>query len=290
MARSKRLTVREVREVFRLLGECRELGVDVSAWQRHLAAGLCRITGAQVGLVGEVEYSQRAYNHPRHVADVGWSCLADRRRVMDFFASELYGRDLSAERFFRIFPLQSRTVSRKQIIHNSEWVRSAMFNDFIRPAGLDLRILSKQGFGGGERSMNLVLYSPLGEAPPPERSRRLVHLAQQELGPLLGTTLATAEEPGWSSLPPRWRQTLDCLLNGDSEKQAASRLGISQQTAHQYVKCLYKHFGVSSRSELLAIFIRRYGPSRPWSRLAPAAKSSSCVLPPRIDTSLESLQ
>jgi DNA-binding CsgD family transcriptional regulator len=253
-----------VRAVFRLIGECRELGADVAAWRRRLATGLCRLTGAQVGLVGEVEYSRRAFNHPLHIEDVGWSCPADRRHVLQFFASGLYGRDLLAERFFGIHPVKSRTVCREQIISDSEWDGSVVFNEFLRRGGLDLGILSQQGFGGGERSNSVVLYRPFGEAPLPERGRRLVHLTQQELGPLLGTVLAGAGDPGWSNLPPRWRQTLDCLLDGDSEKQAAARLGISRQTAHQYVKGLYGHFGASSRGELLALFLRRCGAARPW--------------------------
>jgi DNA-binding CsgD family transcriptional regulator len=266
VARSKRLTLREVRAAFRLVGECRELGADVTAWRRHLAAGLCRLTGAQVGLAGELEYSRRAFNHPLHVEDVGWSCPADRRRVLeDFVASGLFGCDLSAERFFCHCPDKSRTVRREQIIPDAEWGRSVEFNDFVRQGGLDLGVLSRQVFGGGERTNVLILYPPFGEAPLPERARRLVHLAQQELGPLLGTALAAAGDPGWSELPPRWRQTLDCLLDGDSEKQAASRLGISRETAHQYVKGLYGHFGVSSRGELLALFLRRSGAARPWT-------------------------
>ena len=265
MARSKRLTLREVRAVFRLVGECRELGADVAAWRRHLAAGLCRLTGAQVGVVGEVEYSRRAYNHPLHVEDVGWSCPADRRHALDdFFASGLYGRDLTAERFFCHRPDTFRTVRREQIIPDAEWDRSVELNDFVRRAGLDLGILSRQVFGGGERTNTLILYPSFGKAPLPERARRLVHLTQQELGPLLGTAMAAAGDPGWSDLPPRWRQTLGCLLGGDSEKQAALRLGISQLTVHQYVKGLYRHFGVSSRAELLAFFLRRCGPARPW--------------------------
>jgi DNA-binding CsgD family transcriptional regulator len=265
VARSKRLTLREVRAVFRLMGECRELGADVTAWRRHLAAGLCRLTGGQVGVVGEVEYSRRAYNRPLHIEDVGWSCPADRRRVLDdFVASGLYGRDLTAERFFLVTPLRPRTVRREQIIPDAEWGRSVEFNDFIRSGGLDLGILSRRVFGDGEHTNCVILYPPFGEPQLPERGRRLVHLAQQELGPLLGTALATAGDPGWSDLPPRWRQTLDCLLDGDSEKQAALRLGISRQTIHQYVKGLYGHFGVSSRAELLAFFLRRYGAARPW--------------------------
>ena len=265
MARSKRLTLREVRAVFRLVGECRELGADVAAWRRHLAAGLCRLTGAQVGVAAEIEYSRRAYNHALHVEDVGWACPADRRRVLDdFVGSGLYGRDLSAERFFCRRPDQFRTVRRAQIIPDAEWGRSVEFNDFVRRGGLDLGILSRQVFGGGERTNTVILYPSFGEVPLSERVRRLVHLTQQELGPLLGTALATAGDPGWSDLPPRWRQTLDCLLDGDSEKQAALRLGISRQTAHQYVKGLYRHYGVSSRAELLAFFLRRCGPARPW--------------------------
>jgi DNA-binding CsgD family transcriptional regulator len=259
------LTLREVRAVFRLVGECRELGVDVTAWRRHLAADLCRLTGAQVGFVCEIAYSQSAWLQPLHVVDGGWSCSADRRHVVEeYIASGLYGHDLFAERFFAIFPVKVRTVSRRQIISDSEWGGSVEFNDFIRRGGLDLGMLSRQAFGGGQLSNVVVLYASLGEALP-ERGRRLVHLAQRELGPLLGTALAAAGDPGWSDLPPRWRQTLDCLLDGDSEKQAALRLGISRQTAHQYVKGLYGHFGVSSRGELLALFLRRYGAARPWT-------------------------
>src|SRR6185312_14752463 len=130
--------------------------------------------------------------------------------------------------------------------------------------GLDLGIMSHQTFGDAGRVFTVILYPTYGEAPLTERSRRIVHLAQQELGPLLGVGVAVAGEASPSDLPPRWRQTLDCLLNGDSEKQTAARMAISQQTVHQYVKGLYEHFGVSSRAELLAFFLRRYRVARPW--------------------------
>jgi DNA-binding CsgD family transcriptional regulator len=53
-------------------------------------------------------------------------------------------------------------------------------------------------------------------------------------------------------LSPRQRQTLRHLLAGDGEKQVAAKLGVSKHTVHVYAKALHKHFGVSSRSELLA--------------------------------------
>src|SRR2546423_5540656 len=41
-------------------------------------------------------------------------------------------------------------------------------------------------------------------------------------------------------LSPRLKQTLELLLSGESEKQIARRLSLSQHTIHVYVKALYK--------------------------------------------------
>jgi DNA-binding CsgD family transcriptional regulator len=91
-----------------------------------------------------------------------------------------------------------------------------------------------------------------------ERDRRLLRLFHQELGPLIGVALAGTWEPNLAGLSPRQRQTLEALLEGDSEKQIASRLGLSGETIHDYVKGLHRYFGVCSRGELLALFLRRF--------------------------------
>jgi DNA-binding CsgD family transcriptional regulator len=57
-------------------------------------------------------------------------------------------------------------------------------------------------------------------------------------------------------LSPRMAQTLSSLLGGDSEKQVAAKLRLSQHTVHVYVKALYKRYGVSSRGELLAKWVK----------------------------------
>jgi DNA-binding CsgD family transcriptional regulator len=58
-----------------------------------------------------------------------------------------------------------------------------------------------------------------------------------------------------AGLSPRHGQTLLRLLEGDSEKQVAARLGVSPHTVHVYVKALHRRFNVSSRGELLARFV-----------------------------------
>ena len=56
-------------------------------------------------------------------------------------------------------------------------------------------------------------------------------------------------------LSPRQRETLACVLQGASEKETADRLGLSTHTVHQYMKALYRSFGVHTRSELMARFL-----------------------------------
>jgi DNA-binding CsgD family transcriptional regulator len=64
-------------------------------------------------------------------------------------------------------------------------------------------------------------------------------------------------EPALPAMSPRLRQTLDLLLAGDGEKQIAGKLGLSRHTVHDYVKGVYRQFGVCSRAELLAKWVRK---------------------------------
>jgi DNA-binding CsgD family transcriptional regulator len=75
-----------------------------------------------------------------------------------------------------------------------------------------------------------------------------------------------ALNPNGHRLSPRLRQTLVCVLQGDSEKQVAARLGLSLSTTHQYITALYRIFGVRSRSELLAHVLRQLAPEL-WAQL-----------------------
>ena len=91
--------------------------------------------------------------------------------------------------------------------------------------------------------------------------RRLLHLFHTDLGRMIGPVLVSAGDPlSPTRLPPRVRETLQYLLEGDGEKQAAARMGLSRETVHQYVKALYRHYRVESRAELLARVLRRTKP------------------------------
>jgi DNA-binding CsgD family transcriptional regulator len=57
---------------------------------------------------------------------------------------------------------------------------------------------------------------------------------------------------GTRGLSRRELEALQHLLTGKGEKQIATDMRVSYNTLHHYVKSLYRHFGVTSRIELLA--------------------------------------
>ena len=63
------------------------------------------------------------------------------------------------------------------------------------------------------------------------------------------------------------------LLEGDSEKQIAERLGLSVTTTHGYVTTLFRHFKVSSRAQLVAYAIKRMSHGQ-WRRLTTGRNGS----------------
>ena len=81
---------------------------------------------------------------------------------------------------------------------------------------------------------------------------------RQMLNSIFLLSVAPARQIGYKLWNPEAGVAPDMyLLDGDSEKQVAIRLGLSLPTVHQYVTALYRKFGVSSRGELLARFISR---------------------------------
>ena len=118
--------------------------------------------------------------------------------------------------------------------------------------------MSRRGVGGKEGRVGNVasMVRILERLDPPDapvqRKRRVVAEFCKMVGEQVGRPA-----PRGAGLSPRLRQTLERLLAGDSEKQIANHLGLSQHTVHIYVKNLYRHYGVSSRGELFAQFVRK---------------------------------
>jgi DNA-binding NarL/FixJ family response regulator len=148
------------------------------------------------------------------------------------------------------------TPSRRQLVSDTEWYRSLVFNEYRRPGGIDHQLTSFYQTSADGAYSAITVHRALGERDFSQREQRLLNFFHAELGPLVGRALVSASEPSPLKLSPRLRKTLACLLEGDSEKQVADRLGLSHATTHQYVTALYRHFGVGSRAQLMAYVLK----------------------------------
>ena len=68
---------------------------------------------------------------------------------------------------------------------------------------------------------------------------------------MLGYGLLIAKEP----LAPAERRVLQYLLSGIPEKEIGLKLGLTANSAHQYVVALYRKFGVNSRAALMSLWL-----------------------------------
>lgn len=271
MSRSSLLRVADVRGVSHLVGECRELGDAPFVWRRHLLARAARLMGAAV----TIEYDGISVNPLRldGIVEWGWETTGFDRAIFVRIHEE-YTR-LGTE-FNPMVPAyfskrdagRGRCLSRSDVLSDSQWYRSRYYQNWHSAVGIDTLMycmLPLPGSGGLLNNL-LVFVRPRGERDFTTRHRAIVRELHEKITALIGGPLAGLHEPSPAHMPPRVRQTLQCLLEGDSDKQAARRLGLSRYTVNQYTKVIFAHFGVSSRTELLARWVRRgWGSKCAWA-------------------------
>jgi DNA-binding CsgD family transcriptional regulator len=257
MSKSQRVRHRDVCQAYRLIGECRDLALDPAAWQRRMFEGLCELLGAPAATGGEAVWPRPSRPlQPVSIIEVGHDPVF-RERFLAFMREN----GVRAEPI--MVALEKRkgrllTYTRRELVDDATWYRSVYFNDYRKVGRSDDQVTSLYQTSDEGTVLMIGVCRDLQERKFQARERNLLRFFHGELGPLIGAALASTARPPYVGLSPRLRQTLERLLEGDSEKQAAVRLGLSRATVHQYVTDLYRHFGVASRAELLASFLRRF--------------------------------
>ncbi|HVO23453.1 MAG TPA: LuxR C-terminal-related transcriptional regulator [Candidatus Margulisiibacteriota bacterium] len=256
MSKADNLRVQDVRDAYRVIGECRDLGSQPGLWYRRLLEALSQLFGVVQAAGGEAWWQKTGDGiKPISVYSASAEPAADE-------ALHAYhqARGMGDDPVFQAVQQQPGnlvTRTRRQVVSDANWYRSEAFNRYYRQGGLDHHMVSVVRFRHDGATSGIALNRGIGERDFSPRERRLLHFFHAELGRLIGGPLVSATEPGVERLSPRLRETLACLLEGDSEKQAAARLRLSPMTVHQYVTALYRHFGVGSRAQLLAHVMRR---------------------------------
>ena len=244
MTRQAWLTESDLRGALRLVNEARDLRGPSSDQLQHVARGLAALTGAQVGIFGEMD--ARGALFPAF--DFGWCGDAERAIFVAYARGETgLPADPALPNFLRCAPDPVMTATRQDLVGDREWYRSAHVQELRRAARVDAFLYA--AWPAAPRFGALALHRAWGEPPFGDREHALVAAVCAECGFL-------REPAPLDSLPPRLREVLALLARGLSEKQIAAELDLSAHTVHDHVKALHRRLGVQSRGELLALALR----------------------------------
>lgn len=159
-------------------------------------------------------------------------------------------------------PRTPKTIDIAKDIPHKDWFERIL-NRYLRQHGWVNFVL---GTWASHDDLLVMLALPQREDQPAwsVEAKRLVSLGLRAIAPILDRGMFDEVEQGPSGpnallsgkeLSGRQTDVLHLLLRGMSEKEVARELGVSTHTVHTHVKKLYTEFSVSSRGELLALFV-----------------------------------
>ena len=244
----------QVRDMLRLSHALHEVSPDPAARKRFLLERLCRLLRADAGVcvVSHVEATPSGAGTPGPVQLVSVSVVRYGMTEEDAWtlASHYRAPPAPGRRSRRRRPQAERPFVRRPVHRRSApGANGAQGGGHCAESVIDVPGMKVQA------CVALLRRRPAGR-PFALRDRVALDLVHSELAWVYGPDLPLLSPDGLP-LSPRQRQTLQLLLAGNSEKGISSQMNLSPNTVHHYVKAIHRHFGVSSRSELLARWVRK---------------------------------
>ena len=233
-----------------LVGEVHEVAANRGQQVEHLVRGLCRIVNGQVGIYSELHQylpGESLRIEPR--LDFGWGGGGGAKLEHAVLRGGTTGRsnDQSNHRPER----DDDHAGTERACFGSGLV-SVGQRDGASPPVHGWIIASTPISLSAGHGVSIALHRAWGDQPFTARDAAIVDAIHDRQ-----RIYATPSPSPMAGLTPRQREILEGLLSGESEKQVALRLGISIHTVHEHVKTIYQRLGVSSRAELLSLWVRR---------------------------------
>ena len=242
------LAAEDFRSVFHLLGECGELWIDPAAWQNHLLAGISRLIHLPVGLHAELNHF--ISSRPVEVIagrEHGWPDAAAQAYFAVPYAETVLSSLTVRRAFSQIsFKHGDLTVTRADLVNDSEWHRSEAFNLAHRPVQMDEMIYSAVRTGPPGR-VHLIGFGGAGHYPA-KRDRELLQFLHREFILSFRSRLTSDSDYSLSGLSPRRREILNLVATGLPEKQIADRLALRPSSVNEQIQEIYAHFCVHTRA------------------------------------------
>jgi DNA-binding CsgD family transcriptional regulator len=247
MSHSQRLSVEEMRTMYRLAREACELGSDPVVWRKHVLEKMTLMLGAPMGscYVGRLPFDPL---NAGFMLDVNAGLP---RQWIEYFSSGDYTPDPTTPAIVSRLHV-GFTATRPRLCSDEAWYHSGHFNNLFRPMHWDHTLVSIVALPEKGLFSGLGFPGILGQRAFSDRQRQMLQLLHEELLELW-THPPLTPTPEWRNrLSPRLSEILDALLQGLTEKQVARRLGLRPATVHNHVTRLYCVLEVNSRAELVA--------------------------------------
>src|SRR5690349_9496715 len=136
------------------------------------------------------------------------------------------------------------TLARPDAVADGDWYACEHHEQVRKPLGLDHALYVKIVAASIDRQTIVMLARCEGEPAFTDRDAYLCELCLSEMAwPY--TPEVDYTDPRIEALQPRLKKVMRHLLEGDSEKQVALKLGLSPHSVHQYVKQLYAQLEVN---------------------------------------------
>ena len=249
-------------ELGQLLIRGAQVGPQADAQIAYILNGALEHVSAVAGVVGLLRKPENALAEVVRLRDFGYWQPKELGALQDYFEDVEQYPDPHFWKLRRM-PLNREPFChrREDLVPDTEWYDSEFYKKFRILAKQDATILAtipavnEEGIPLADDSVySLCFCRKMGAASFTEAQRDFALYLLMVLGPLLHRLWFSS--PGADTmlildLPLRLRRVVSCLMNGDTEKRAAQRLGLSHHTVHSYVRELYELVGVRTRAELM---------------------------------------
>lgn len=253
MGKSQRLRFRDVRAIYELLGEMRDVGSDPKAWRSHMLTAGSRLINADVAMT--MDMRNAGMYLPVELIDpitTGWQSPLEETRYYSYFADYKMVDDPGAH---AVFAAHKRgwlaAAGRREMVDDQTWYGSPIVSDVRRGGGVDDFVFSS-AFLAPTMLHGFIFYRRWEHKPFEARELRLIRLLHTSLLRMIfrgaGQREALCKK---YELSPRLAHALELHISARSAKQISAEMKVTLHTLNGYTKLLYDRLRVSSRMELM---------------------------------------
>ncbi len=256
MKRSQQLTLTDVRGVFRILGDARDLRYDQSQQETNIVDEMVDLLDASFGFA--VRFDGFRLDAPTKVERLVPGTIQDPQAVhyLSHWGKNSNFDDTPMMNATRIQAGPVYSTTRSDVLTFDNLKSYRIYPELIEPAEMYDVLMTFFRYPGCDITRGYIFHRTIRQKEYELRHRRLAQLFSTELHRLYHE--GSLEPRGLlNTLPPRLARIARQLKTGQSQRQIARSQNLSYHTVRSYTKELYDTVGVGSREELVAKLFNR---------------------------------